>query len=137
MIQSKKLFLELIGLSLVMLLLCLLVTYLSFSEKKLPEVICGYFASLVIFCSGFISINWALKKSIKTFMIVVLGGMVLRFILIGLVLFLLMRFTNLNIMFFISSFFIFYLTYQFFEIRFINANLSKGRRWLKFSRQDS
>lgn len=137
MAESKKLFLELIGKTLVTLSLSLVIIYLIKGNNVLSEVIFGYLASLIIFSSGFLSINWSLKKSLKTFMVILLGGMFLRFVLIGVILFILIRLTNMNKIFFIGSFFIFYLFYQIFEIRFINTKISKGKKWLKFSKQAS
>ena len=137
MIGSKKLFWELTGVTLVILFLTLLVFSFTNSKQILPEIIYGYFVSLVIFSSGFVSIHWSLNKSIKTFMIIVLGGMFLRFVLIGLALFLLIRLTNINILFFLGSFCVFYLIYQIFEIRFINAKISKDKKWLKLSERPS
>ena len=137
MIKSKKMFLEIAGITVLVLVLSLVLTFLTVGNKVLQEIIFGYLASLIIFSSGFLSINWSLKKSLKTFMGVVLGGMITRFIMIGVILYLFIRFTSLNVIYFISSFFVFYLIYQIFEIRYINTNLSKGRKWLKFLKQAS
>ncbi len=127
----KKFFLELIGLSIVILLLILLVVDVILKQDKSHEIILGYLISLVIFVLGFISIDWAFKRSLKTFMGVVMGGMFFRFVLIGVVLFLLIRFTHIHILSFVLAFFVFYIIYQFYEIRFINLKLSKGKKWLE------
>ncbi len=127
----KKFFLELVGISLVILLLILLVVDIIFKQDKSNEIVLGYLISLIIFVLGFVSINWAFDRSLKTFMGVVLGGMFLRFVLIGVALFLLIRFTRIHILYFVLTFFIFYIIYQFYEIRFINLKLSKGKKWLE------
>lgn len=62
---------------------------------------------------------------------VVLGGMFLRFVLIGVVIYLIMRFTTINLLAFVLCFFAFYILYQVFEIRFIHIRLSKGKKWLE------
>lgn len=128
----KKFLLELIGISLVVLILISILISLIFGLDELAEVLIGYFVSLIIFIFGFFSINWAFKKSLKTFMVTVLGGMFLRFVLIGVALFLFVRFSDIHILYFILSFFIFYIIYQIYEIRFINLKLSKGKKWLTF-----
>ncbi len=133
----KKFILELIGISFVVLVLILILLQFILKINKASEIILGYFVSLFIFVLGFVSINWSFKRSLKTFMGVVLGGMFLRFLLIGVVLFLLIRFTNFHILSFVLAFFIFYIIYQFYEIRFINLKLSKGKKWLKFLREAS
>ena len=135
--KITKFLAELIGITLVILILILVILFASFSGQKANEIITAYFASLFIFISGFVAVIWGLKKSLKVLLIIVFGGMFLRFVLIGVTLFLVMRFTSLDIIAFIVSFFIFYLIYQFYEIRFINLKLSKGKKWSKFLREAS
>ena len=67
----------------------------------------------------------------------VLGGMFVRFMLIAIALFLFMKYTRIDILYFTLSFFAFYIIYQFYEIRFINMKLSKGKKWLKFIKEAS
>lgn len=126
----KKFLLELLGISVVVLLLTLLVVHFLLEPDRTKEIVLGCLISLAIFLAGFISINWSFGRSLKTFMGVVLGGMFFRFILIGAVLFLLIRFTKIHILSFVLAFFVFYLIYQIFEIRFIHVKLSKGKKWL-------
>lgn len=126
----KKFLLELIGISLAVLLFILLVAHFGLKSNRSNEIILGYVISLVIFVLGFISINWSFSRSLKTFMGIVLGGMFLRFVLIGVALFLLIRYANIHLLSFILAFFIFYFIYQIYEIRFINSKLSKGKKWL-------
>ena len=133
----KKFLQELLGISLVLLLFILLLLFFIFGGNHSTEIIYGYLVSLVIFILGFFSINWAFKKSLKIFMITVLGGMFVRFILIAVALFLFMKYTSIDILYFIGSFFIFYLFYQAYEVRFINLRLSKGKKWLRYLREAS
>lgn len=133
----KKFLLELIGFSFAVLVLILILLQFILKTNKSNEIILGYLMSLFIFVVGFVSINWAFNRSLKTFMGVVLGGMFLRFVLIGVALFLLIRLTNIHTFSFVLSFFVFYIFYQFYEIRFINLKLSKGKKWLKFFREAS
>jgi len=135
--NTKKFLLELIGISIVLLLLILIPIYLFSGVNRSSEIILGYVVSLLIFILGFISINWAFNKSLKIFMAIVLGGMFFRFILIAMALFLFIRFTDIHILYFILSFVIFYLIYQVYEIRFINMRLSKGKKWLRYTREAS
>lgn len=133
----KKFLLELVVISIIVLSLILLLLHLIFEDNKSSEVVIGYIASLFIFILGFLSINWAYEKPLKIFMATVLGGMFLRFVLIAVALFLFMRFTDIHILYFILSFFVFYLIYQVYEIRFINSKLSKGKKWLRYTREAS
>jgi hypothetical protein len=133
----KKFLLELIGISVVILSLIFVLVYLLIDDNKAFEIISGYIVSFVIFVLGFLSIIWAFKKSLKIFMATVLAGMFVRFVLIAIALFLFMKYTRIDILYFILSFFVFYIIYQFYEIRFINMKLSKGKKWLKFIKEAS
>lgn len=123
-----KFFIKLFLITLLLLILYLVIVFIIANRNNLTDIIIGYLASLLIFTLGFLSICWAIKKSIKTFMTVVMGGMFVRFILIAVLLFLLMRFTEINTTYFIITFAVFYLIYQVFEFRFINANMDKGKK---------
>ncbi len=135
--NTKKFLLQLIGISIVVLFLILVLIFLIAGDNKFLEIISGYVVSLIIFILGFLSIIWAYNKSLKIFMTTVLGGMFVRFVLIAITLFLFMKYTGIDILYFILSFFIFYIIYQFYEIRFINMKLSKGKKWLKFIKEAS
>ena len=133
----KKFLLELIGISIVVLFLILGLICLIWGENKVAELFSGFAVSLIIFLLGFFSIIWAFKKSLKVFMATVLGGIFVRFVLIAIALFIVMKFTRIDIVYFVLSFFVFYIIYQFYEIRFINMKLSKGKKWLKFIKEAS
>lgn len=127
--KSLNFFLKLLLISGIILILILLVFHYSGKKTHTTEILYGYFGSLIIFTLGFVSIVWALKKSLKTFMSVVLGGIVVKFVLLAVLIFLIMKYTNLNIFYFIITFVVFYIFYQFSEFRFINANMRKGKKW--------
>ncbi len=103
----------------------LLILFFIDGDKNFHEIIIGFVTGLVIFFVGFLLIIWSLKKPMKIFMQVVLGGIIVKFLLIAAMIFLLIRYSNLDIIYFISSLVAFYLICQFFEFRFINANLRK------------
>lgn len=131
----KKFLLELISGSIVLLLLILLVIHFFFDPNWTREAIFGWLISMGIFLLGIISINWSFNRSLKTFMGVVLGGIFLRFVLIGVVIYLFMRFTTMHLIAFVLTFFAFYFLYQVFEIRFIHIRLSKGKKWLEIFKE--
>ena len=135
--NTKKFLLELIGISIVVLFLILFLIFLIAGDNKFFEIISGYVVSLIIFILGFLSIIWSFKKSLKIFMAMVVGGMFARFVLIAIALFLFMKYTRIDILYFTLSFFVFYIIYQIYEIRFINMKLSKGKKWLKFIKEVS
>ncbi len=131
--KSFLFFLKLFSFSSILIALVLLILYYSENTTYTYEILYGYLGSLFIFTLGFVSIVWSLKSSLKTFMSVVLGGMVVKFILLAVLIFLIMKYTNLNILYFIVTFVFFYIGYQFSESRFINAYVRKGKKWGVFS----
>jgi len=131
--KSVMFFLKLFTISSILLFLAVLVLYYLQNGNYKNEIMLGYLGSLIIFTLGFVSACWALNKPLKTFMVVVLGGMVVKFLLLAVLIFLIMKYTNLNILYFIITFVIFYIFYQFSEFRFINENVNKGKKWGVFS----
>jgi len=123
-----KIILKLSGVSLILVAGAILVLHVTDNQELLSGVAAGYGFSLFLFLFGFLSTHWAMKKPLKTLMAIVLGGMILRFALIGAAVFVILKYTEIDILVFIVFFFVFYLIYQFFEIRFISATISKGKK---------
>ncbi|MBD3386917.1 hypothetical protein GF407_18580 [candidate division KSB1 bacterium] len=87
----------------------------------------GYVLGLLYIVSGYLSIRRAFKKKQTLFLIVILGGIAIRFILFAFVLFMLVQFTEYSVAGFIFSFFLFYLFLQIQEIRFVNSELKSWK----------
>jgi len=99
---------------------------LKYGSQYHVEVISAFLLSLVLFLLGFIVTNWSLNKSLKTFMTAVFGGIFVRFVTVAVIVYIVLRYTSLDIIIFISVFVVFYLIYQFFEFRYFNKNVKKG-----------
>ncbi|MDW7682117.1 MAG: hypothetical protein SCK70_16255, partial [bacterium] len=123
-----KFYLNLVVGSCIILFLLLVVISFALKTELSKEIGYGYLTSLIIFSLGFISINWSFNKNIKIFMAVVIGGIMVRFLFIGLLIFFVMRYTDLQVVYLISTFVVFYLSFQFFEFRFINSLIQKGNK---------
>ena len=95
-----------------------------FGRSYLVEaVFYGYLVSLVNILFSFYSIKWAFNKSNSTFFAVVLGGMGVRFLILIAALFFVWKFTQIPLTAFIVFLVAFYLTLQFFEIKYIQEQL--------------
>ena len=92
------------------------------SGEIAKSVLYGYLYSLFTISAGFISLQWAFSKPMKTFLAITLGGMMLRFLLLGAVLFLVMRYTDIHFISFVISLVAFYFILQLFEMSFIRKN---------------
>ena len=88
----------------------------------------GFVLSLVNAIFGYSSIRWGFGRSTKTFFLVVLGGMAMRFLVFGVALYLIWRFTHLPPLGFIISFILFYLLLQYYEVRLVTQELKNGKK---------
>ena len=120
-----------IGLSLVTLIIGLFIIYVLGYPQYIIEAAIGYVLCFFISASAFLSIQWGISRSLKTFMAVIMFGMVVRFILFAFALIFLMRYTSFDVTAIVVSFFIFFIIFQYFEIRFINKSITNGREIFK------
>lgn len=83
----------------------------------------GCLLSLFLITSGYVAIRWAFHRPAKTFYGVVMGGMLLRFIIIGISLVLVRQAEGVHIYGFVGAVMASYILLQIFEVRFIQAEL--------------
>ena len=126
--NSKKFFLQVYATTLIIFLFGFGLLHLLNSKDKLLEVIIGTVVSFTFFIFNFYSITWSIKKSLNVFFAAVIGGMFMRMLFIGFIIFIIMKLTNLDIIYFVGAFLLFFLTYQIIEIRLINDYISKGKK---------
>jgi hypothetical protein len=134
---TVKFFTTLLGSSVIVLVTGLWLLQAVHFRVQTEEVIYGYLTSITFFFISFFSVRYAAAKPMKGFMLLILGGMFLRFILIGAVVFVCMRYFEINIKTYLVTFVIFYLIFQAFEIHLINVNLPKRIKWLPDSNKTS
>jgi len=125
--DNLKFLVQICGITSLMLLVTLtIVTYLGNSQLAWG-VFYGYLVSLVNILFGFYSTKWALDKPNNTFFTVILGGMGARFLFLLTALLTVWKFTRLPLAGFIASMVGFYLTLQFFEVRYIQKELNSRK----------
>ena len=95
--------------------------------NKLLAFLWGAFFSLFITIFAFTVNSWAFRFSGKSFYRLVLGGMFLRFVVVGIVLFGVWRYTSLHLITFLISLMAFYVLFQAIEIRYFQKNLLKNK----------
>lgn len=121
--ENLKFLIQIGGITSVLLIISLVPVNYFGNSRLVWGVFYGYLVSLVNILFAFFSIKWAFKKSTKTFFAVVLGGMGIRFIVIILALFFVWKVAQVPLLGFIISLVGFYLTLQFFEVRYIQKEL--------------
>ena len=83
----------------------------------------GFWISLFNILFSYFSISWSFQKPIKTFYSIIFAGMAVRLILFAVGFFVIHR-SGYPVFGFVISFFIFYILLQYYEIQYINQQLS-------------
>ena len=104
--------------------------YLHGDSKLIWSVATGCGIGTVNVLAGCLSILWGVDKPNNDFLKILFGGMLARMMGIGLVVFLLVKFTSVHVFGLIISLFIFYVLFQILEIRFLTRCLP-GRQVTK------
>lgn len=95
-----------------------------------PMVAWGVFAGWILpavgVVGGFYAICWSFHGALRSFLIAVLGGTLVRLVLIGVTVLLLMKLTQLHVMSFLYSLVSFYVLYLTVELYFVNKLQQKG-----------
>ena len=88
-----------------------------------PEVlwwaVVGCVPSALCFIYEFYTLSKADRQDMMSFMQAFLGGMVVRMLVVGVILFLLIKFTNVHLTSFVFSLFGFYMLYLVIELYFV------------------
>lgn len=125
--ENLKFLVQICGISSLLLVVSILVVDYFGRANLVWGIVYGYLVSLVNMLFAFFSLKWAFNKSNKTFFTVVLGGMGIRFLILIAALFFVWRFARVPLLGFIVSLVGFYLTLQYFEIRFIQKELASRK----------
>lgn len=102
--------------SAVVLILAFYPVYSYASGIQTLSIVCGYFISLANVLIGFGINERAFNKKVKSFMVIVFGGMAVRMVFVLLVLVLLLTFSDLDTISLVSSVFFFYFLFIAIEI---------------------
>lgn len=115
--------------SVIVAVLAIYPVYRYTSEIQLYSILSGYFISLLNVFAGFSLNELAFEKKIKSFMVIVIGGMTIRMIGVIILLVLLLHYTILDTVYLVSSVFFFYFVFTSIEI--YNLSKKSSRKVLK------
>lgn len=93
--------------------------YVFATPDALRWAVAGCLISVLCFVYEFHTLSKADQKDLMPFMQAFLGGMVVRLLVVGAVLFLVIKFTDANLMSFVFSLFGFYVLYLVIELYFV------------------
>ncbi|MGD9898375.1 MAG: ATP synthase subunit I [Calditrichaceae bacterium] len=98
----------------------------NFNEQQdLGLFLAGIFSTLNIVAAYFI-IMYSLKKDQKEFAKIFLTGMVIRILILLIIIFIIISYSQVEDFVFLSGLFILYFIYQIWEILILNRTLKKG-----------
>jgi hypothetical protein len=90
------------------------------SPLQLRSIIYGYLISLLNVIIGYALISKGFDKKVKSFMVIVFGGMLVRMVFVAILLFILLYFAQLEPVSLVASVFFFYFLFISIEIIFIH-----------------
>jgi hypothetical protein len=129
--MSVKRFLIIItSLSLVTILVASLLIYRFFSSEIASSFIGGSFLAFLNVFAALVGADWSIRKPQKEFLKTFLGGTFIRLSLVGLLIFIGLKFLEFHPAGFLVSFFVVFFVFQFVEISFLN-------RWRRFKTEAS
>ena len=113
-------FLKVAGLATVLAWLLLApLLYVFTTLDVLWWAVVGCLPSALFFIYEFYTLSKADRQDLTSFMQAFLGGMIVRMFVVGVILFLLIKFTDVHLMSFVFSLFGFYLLYLVIELYFV------------------
>lgn len=97
------------------------------SSLQISSIIYGYLISLINVLIGYGLTGIAFEKKVKSFMIIVFGGMVLRMLLVTALLLILLYIAHLDEVSLVASVFFFYFLFISIEIKFLYKKSSESK----------
>ena len=97
------------------------------SSLQISSIIYGYLISLVNVLIGYGLTGIAFEKKVKSFMVIVFGGMLVRMLLVAVLLLILLYIAKLDAASLVASVFFFYFLFISIEIKFLFKKSSESK----------
>jgi hypothetical protein len=94
------------------------------SQVQIISIICGYFISLLNAFLGYKLNVMGINKPVKSFMVLVFGGMGLRILVLAILLLVLLRIAGLDEVSLVGSAFFFYIVFMALEVLYFHKRQS-------------
>ena len=109
-------------------ILPLFIVYFGCESKTFESVVWGAIVSSIVMTGGILSLRFTLNRSINIFLGTLIGGILLRLLIILLSGFYIRYFSDLNVKDYFISLLGYYFTLQFFEVMYFNRGIKKYKR---------
>lgn len=97
--------------------------YLIYGYEGLLEIVLGYVMSGVVLTSSLLFLNWTYKKTLKTILIVLVAGFIIRFCMIAVMIVVAVHLTTLDLPIFMLSLILFFIINQIFKVKYLYKNV--------------
>jgi len=111
-------------LSLTVMVIASYILHFHIDTSQLLSIYSGFFTSLLFLIFAYLSIRWAIKKSIELLLKTVIGGMIFRFLVLITLTLIIYQNQFLIHEYFLSAFFLFYIIFLMVEIYAITKILN-------------
>lgn len=91
------------------------------TQLQIISLVCGYLVSLINALIGYRLNEMALNKSVKSFMVVIFGGMGIRILVLAILLLVLLKVAGLDEVSLVGSAFLFYIIFMTLEILYFHT----------------
>ncbi len=123
--MSSRLFTAFI--CLISLVVLLIVNAFVTTRAELGAVAGAWGMAMVHVLAGFFMSRWALGKSVRQFMTIVMGGIGVRLLMVGVAMLILMPVIRGSLEVFVGTFAVFYVLFQIVEIFFLHRGLQRRK----------
>lgn len=113
--------------SVIVLIAAFYPVYVYASSLQIKSIIYGYLLSLINVLVGYGLTGIAFDKKVKSFMVIVFGGMVVRMFLVAVLLLVLLYIVQLDAWSLVASVFFFYFLFISIEIKFLYKKSSESK----------
>jgi hypothetical protein len=113
--------------SVIVLIAAFYPVYVYASSLQIKSIIYGYLLSVINVLAGYGLTGIAFDKKVKSFMIIVFGGMIVRMFLVAALLLLLLYIARLDEISLVASVFFFYFLFISIEIKFLYKKSSESK----------
>jgi len=105
--------------SAIILLIAIYPVFFFASTNQVLSIAVGYAVSFINVIIGYSLNKTALRKNVKSFMVIVFGGMAIRLVVVAIILLILLTYSKLESVSLVSSVFFFYFLFISIEIYFL------------------
>ncbi len=116
--------------SIIVFVIAVYPVYIYADKLRIYSILCGYIIGLINAILGYKLNKLAFSRSVKSFMVIVFGGMGIRILIIALLLMVLLYAAKLDEVSLVASVFFFYILFAVLEINYLHRSQIQTKKEL-------